>query len=277
VHLTQHERVANWVPLVTSDIAVLEPGDPGYPQRLTAAGIARRLYVRGALGDGPAIAIVGARAASARGMERASMLGRHFAERGVRVVSGGALGIDGAAHRGAGPGATTVVLGSGVDVPYPKRHAPMLDAIASSRGALVSMLPLGSEPRAHTFPQRNPIIAALADAVIVVEADVRSGSLSTARAGKELGRIVVAWPGSPGCDRLIASGAGVVESTADADAALAGYPRKPAPRVLSPDEALVAEAISRGARDVDAIVCHTGLSVRAVLRALPLFGNARMQ
>jgi DNA processing protein len=264
---------------VTSEIAVLEPGDPGYPERLIiasgATGIARRLYVRGSLGDGPAIAIVGARAASARGMERASMLARHFAERGVRVVSGGALGIDGAAHRGAGPGATTVVLGSGVDVAYPQRHASMFDAIAKSGGALVSVLPLGTEPRPHTFPQRNPIIAALADAVIVVEADVRSGSLSTAAAGKQLGRVIVAWPGSRGCDRLIASGAGVVESTDDAEAALAGCPRKPVPRALSPDEALVAEAIARGARDVEAIVCYTGLSVRAVLRALPLFENAR--
>ena len=194
-----------------------------------------------------------------------------------------AVGIDGAAHRGAlaASGITTVVLGSGVDVAYPQRHASMFDAIARRGGALVSVLPLGTQPRPHTFPQRNPIIAALADAVIIVEADVRSGSLSTAAAGKQLGRVVVAWPGSRGCDRLIADGAGIVESTADADAALAGCPRKPAPRVLSPDEALVAEAITRGARDVDAIVCYTGLSVRAVLRALPSIeapgSNARMQ
>jgi DNA processing protein len=233
-----------------------------------AAGIARRLYVRGTLSDGPAVAIVGARAATARGMERAYALARHFAARGVRVVSGGALGIDGAAHRGAGA-ATTVVLGSGVDVAYPQRHAQMFGAIALRGGALVSVLPLGTEPRRHTFLQRNPIIAALADAVIVVEADVRSGSLSTARAGRELARVVAAWPGSRGCDRLIANGAGVVESTADADAALAGCPRQREPRVLSPDAARVADAIARGARDVEAIVCHTGLSVRAVLRALP--------
>jgi DNA processing protein len=191
-------------------------------------------------------------------------------------VSGGALGIDGAAHRGAlaGGGATCVVLGSGIDVSYPRRHAPMFEQIVGGGGALVSLLPPGTAPRPHTFPQRNPLIAALADLVIVVEADVRSGSLSTAAAATALGRVVCAWPGSRGCMRLLASGAHVVESIADLDRALAGAPRMWETEPLDPEAARVREAIRGGAREIDAIVAETGLSVRAVLRALPLI-NAR--
>ncbi|MDQ3370837.1 MAG: DNA-protecting protein DprA, partial [Myxococcota bacterium] len=154
-----------------------------FPRRLAALGWTAPLHVRGAApGDGPAIAVVGSRAASGDGMERATQLAQHLAHRGVHVVSGGALGIDGAAHRGAlaGGGTTTVVLGTGVDVPYPRRHAPLFAQVVAHRGGLLSMLPDGTEPRPHTFPQRNGLIAALADAVVVVEADVRSGSLSTA-------------------------------------------------------------------------------------------------
>lgn len=270
--MTRLVRVANCIPLVTFVSAVLQPGQPGYPQRLAALGWPRQLHVRGTLHHGPAVAIVGARAASGVGMDRAHALGKHLAGRGVHVVSGGALGIDGAAHRGvlAGSGGTTtVVLGTGVDVAYPARHARLFDEIVARGGALVSVLPDGTEPRPHTFPQRNPLIAALADVVIVVEADVRSGSLSTARAGTELGRVVAAWPGSPGCDRLLASGSAIVESVDDALAALAGSPRRPAPRVLDPIAAQIRDAVVAGARGIDAIVRYTGLPVRAVLRALP--------
>jgi DNA processing protein len=204
-------------------------------------------------------------------MDRAHAMAKHLAACGVHVVSGGALGIDGAAHRGAlaGGGRTTVVLGSGVDVAYPRRHADLFDQIVTHGGALVSLLPLGTEPRPGTFPQRNPLIAALADVVVVVEADVRSGSLSTARAGRTLGRVVAAWPGSPGCARLLASGAAIVETVDDVLAALAGSPRRPAPAALDPIAARVHAALAAGVRGVDEIVRETGLSVRAVLRALP--------
>ncbi len=209
-------------------------------------------------------------------MERAHAIGKHLAERGVHVVSGGALGIDGAAHRGAlaGNGGTTVVLGSGVDVAYPERHARLFDEVLARGGALVSMLPLGTAPRAHTFLQRNPLIAALADAVIVVEATLGSGSLSTAHAARKLGRIVAAWPGSAGCERLLATGAAIVETTEDALQAVLGSPRSRPPIALDPIATRVAEAIGAGACGVDAIVEHTGLSVRAVLRALPLIQDS---
>ena len=261
--------MANSIPLVTTAIAQLQPGNPGYPRRLSALGWTDELRVRGSLSEAPAVAIVGARAASGAAMAQAHALARHLAGRGVHVVSGGALGIDGAAHRGAGPAATTVVLGSGVDVAYPRRHADLFDRIARGGGALVSMLPDGTEPRRHTFLRRNPLIAALSDVVVVVEADVRSGSLSTAHAGRDLGRIVCAYPGSRGCERLLATGAAIAERAEDIDAALDGRPRYRVAAPLDRDAAKIAEAIASGARDVDAIIAVTGLPVRTVLRALP--------
>jgi DNA processing protein len=252
---------------VTISSTELNPGAPGYPARLTGLGFAPTLYVRGALcAEAPAVAIVGARAASRIGMDRAHAAARHVADRGVRVVSGGALGIDGAAHRGAL--ASTVVLGSGTDVAYPARHAGLFDQILAAGGALASLLPDGSQPRRGTFPQRNPVIAALADIVVVVEADLHSGSLSTARAARELGRLVVAYPGTPGCDRLLATGAAMAEGPDDVLSALAGSPRMP--RALDPELARIRAAVASGTRGVDALVAATGLSVRAVLRALPL-------
>ncbi len=243
------------------------------PPRAVAAGWRHALHVRGALGTGPAVALVGARAATQPGMARAHHLAKHLAAQGVMIVSGGALGIDGAAHRGAlaGGGRTLVVLGSGLDVLYPRRHAPLFEEIVAAGGALVSMFPLGQGPRPGTFPARNPLIAALADAVVVVEADVRSGSLSTADAARKLGRPVAAWPGSRGCASLLATGAAIVESTADVDALLAGTPRfaVPAQLDLDPIAARVAAALRAGARGVDGVVVATGLSVREVLRALP--------
>lgn len=203
---------------------------------------------------------------------RAHAIGKHLAERGVHVVSGGALGVDGAAHRGAlaGGGTTTVVLGTGVDVLYPARHASLFRDVIANGGALVSMFPNGSGPRRHSFTKRNELIAALADVVIVVEADVRSGSLSTARAAIKHARIVAAWPGSPGCDRLLAYGAARIESAGDAMLAALGTPRVPAPVPLDPIAQQVRDAIEAGCVDLDDIIRTTHLSVRAVLRALPL-------
>lgn len=275
--------MANSIPPVSIEIAELVPGQAGFPERLAALSWKKNLHVRGELDEAPAVAIVGARAATAAGMARAELLAKHLAARGVRIVSGGALGIDGAAHRGAlaAGGATTVVLGTGVDVLYPQRHAEMFEQIVATGGALVSMLPNGTTPRPHTFPQRNPLIAALADVVIVVEADVRSGSLSTARAAADLGRIVCACPGSRGCERLLGHGAAIVETVGDADAALAGeprYPEPPPPVALDPMAARIAGAIASGARGVDALVRETGLPVHDVLRALSVLETtARLQ
>jgi len=265
--------VANCIPPVTT--RVLTSG--GFPRRLEALGWESDVRVRGALGgDEPTVAIVGARAATQIGMNRAHAIAKHLAARGVRIVSGGALGIDGAAHRGAlaGGGTTTVVLGSGVDVPYPLRHAPLFAQVLAQGGALVSLLPDGTQPRHWTFIQRNSLIAALVDAVLVIEADVHSGSLSTAHAGGKLGRVIAAWPGSRGCDRLLATGAGLLETELDAELAVQGQIRHRAAAPLDPIAAQVRDAIAAGVVGVDAIVRHTGLAVRAVLRALPLIESS---
>ncbi|HEY0192990.1 MAG TPA: DNA-processing protein DprA, partial [Kofleriaceae bacterium] len=250
------------------------------PSRLQALPWGRPVYRRGAsLEDSPAIAIVGARAASKIAMDRAHSWARHLAGRGVHVVSGGALGVDGAAHRGAlaGGGTTTVVLGSGCDVWYPVRHAPLFSEVLAQGGTLVSLCPDGTQPHRGTFPARNPLIAALADVVVVVEADVQSGSLTTATAARRFGRTVVACPGSRGCERLLAAGAAIIEQADDAERALAGAPRRrtietPAahgPDPHGPDARLIQAAIASGAEGIDEIVHRTGLTVRAVLRALP--------
>lgn len=248
------------------------------PKRLQALGWVRPVYLRGEpLRDGAAVAIVGARAASRAALDRAHALGRHLAGQSVQVVSGGALGVDGAAHRGAlaGRGGTTVVLGSGLDVLYPARHAPLFCEVLACGGTLAGMQPDGTQPLPGMFPQRNRLIAALADVVIVVEAELRSGSMSTVAAARALGRLVAAWPGSPGCERLLAAGAAIVEAGADVELALAGTPRHRAPRVIDPIARQVQDAIAHGAAGIDEIVRHTGLTVRAVVRALPLI--ERMQ
>jgi DNA processing protein len=266
--------VANCFPLVTT--VQLRPDQ--LPRRLQALGWARPVYVRGAaLGEGASVAIVGARAASQAAMERAHGLARHLAARGVHVVSGGALGVDGAAHRGAlaGGGTTTVVLGSGLDVLYPVRHAPLFGDVLARGGTLAGLLRDGTPPHPGQFPRRNQLIAALAEVVIVVEADVRSGSLSTAAAGTKLGKIVAAWPGSRGCDRLLAAGAAIIENESDAELALAGLPRHQAPGAIDPIAIQVRDAIANGAVGIDEIVRRTGLAVRVVLRALPMI--ERMQ
>ncbi len=246
---------------------VVHPGS--LPQRLEALAWSHPLHVRGTLSESPAVAIVGSRAASGLGMKRAHALARHLGERGVHVVSGGALGIDGAAHRGAlaASSTTTVVLANGCDIAYPERHAPLFAQVLAAGGALVSRHADGTEPRRGQFLSRNPLIAALADVVVVVEADARSGSLATARAARRYGRIVVAWPGSRGCELLLASGAAMVEHEGDVDAALAGEPRMRT-KVIEPEVAAVRAALDQGARSTEAIVTLTRLPVRVVLRAL---------
>ena len=129
------------------------------------------------------------------------------------MVSGGALGIDTAAHAGAldAGAATTVVLGSGVDVLYPDRNRALFAAVVDRGGALVSTFPMGAQPRPGQFVARNRIIAALADVVVVVSAGPASGSLHTARHAAALGRRLAAVPGSPGTQALLTAGAALVE------------------------------------------------------------------
>lgn len=197
--------------------------DAGYPAVLLDHPLPPPLlYVRGEIPEGPAAAIVGSRRMDRYGAEAAELFGGGLARAGVTVVSGFALGVDQTAHQAAvdAGGKTVAVLGCGIDVPYPRRSRGLADRIARS-GAVISEFPLGAEPRAWHFPVRNRVIAALAQGTVVVQAKLRSGSLSTAHQTLDLGREVWAVPGrvfdelSLGTNGLIADGAGLVTSPDD--------------------------------------------------------------
>jgi DNA processing protein len=183
------------------------------------------LFVRGpaSLTDSNSIAIVGARAASDIGRRMAQRLGLELAAKGFTVVSGLARGIDGEAHQGAldAHGKTLAVLGCGVDVIYPSEHRKLAEAIIAGGGALISELPIGTQPLAENFPTRNRILSGLCLGVVIVEAAEKSGSLITARMALEQDRQVFAVPGSPlsgktrGSNRLLKEGAKLVECVED--------------------------------------------------------------
>jgi DNA processing protein len=178
---------------------VVARGDPGWPERfLHLQRPPDSVWVRGGQEcRHPAVAVVGSRLATAAGLDIARCIGRDLAAVGVQVVSGMARGIDAAAHRGAleGGGSTVAVLGCGIDVCYPAEHAALRDAIEAA-GCTLTEEPPGTPPRRAQFPKRNRLIAALAVAVVVVEATPRSGALSSARWAVDLGREVLAVPGS---------------------------------------------------------------------------------
>ena len=183
------------------------------------------LFVRGPaqLTDSNCIAVVGARAASDIGRRMAQRLGLELAAKGFTVVSGLARGIDGEAHQGAldAHGKTLAVLGCGVDVIYPAEHRKLAEAIIAGGGALISELPIGTQPLAENFPTRNRILSGLCLGVVIVEAAEKSGSLITARMALEQDRQVFAVPGSPlsgktrGSNRLLKEGAKLVECVED--------------------------------------------------------------
>lgn len=256
----------------------IAPEDGAYPRRLRGAR-APVLRVIGALDDRPrAVAIVGSRAASRGVLARAFALGRDAAAAGVAVVSGGAIGVDAAAHAGAnaGGGGTVVVLGTGLDVLYPQRHRGLFAEVVARGGALVSSFPDDAPPRRAHFVQRNAVIAALADLVVVVGAEAASGSLHTARAAAGLGRRLAATPGTTGTDALLAAGAALVETGDDLLAALDGRTRAAARRALDPDEAAVVAALDpvrpRTAAHVAAAIGRGHLDTVALLGELELAG-----
>src|SRR5438067_13323113 len=173
--------------------------------------------------EGPRVAIVGSRRPSPYGEAVAEQLSLELARAGVIVVSGLALGVDAAAHRGAlnGGGVTVAVMGTGVDVVYPAAHALLAESILAAGGALVSQFPDGTAPRRHNFPARNYTMAALSDVVVVVEAGEGSGAPITAEAALDLHKEVMAVPGSVfsplsvGTHGLIRDGAGLVQNARD--------------------------------------------------------------
>lgn len=201
-------------------------GFPDYPQPLSRVSAPPPLlYFRGTWteGDASAVGIVGSRSCTSYGLRVAGQIARGLARAGFTVVSGLARGIDAAAHRGAleGGGRTVAVLAGGLSRIYPPEHAPLANEIATGRGCLITETPMPMEPQPGMFPARNRIISGLSRAVIVVEANFKSGALITATHAAEQGREVYAVPGpvdspaSAGCLELIRKGARLVRTADD--------------------------------------------------------------
>ena len=275
---------------------VLHLADPDYPPALLhTEDPPLMLYVLGRirLPWPGAVAVVGSRNPTPQGQANAQQFGRSLAQAGLTVVSGLALGIDGAAHEGALEGAapdqlaTIAVVGTGLDSVYPRQHEELAARIAR-RGLLVSEYPLGTAPLSANFPRRNRIIAGLSEGTLVVEAAVRSGSLITARMAVEQGKDVFAIPGSihspqsRGCHELLRQGAKLVESAQDVleelrpgiglTAGSAGAPRT----TVTGATGQLLEALGFDPVSLDALVARTGTStaeLQALLLELELSGH----
>jgi DNA processing protein len=224
----------------------------------------------------PALAVVGSRNATQQGVANAEAFAAALARAGLTIVSGLALGIDAAAHRGAldaeGDAATIAVVGTGVDAVYPASNRALTQRIRSE-GLVISEFPLRTPAIAHNFPRRNRIIAGLARGVLVVEAALRSGSLITARLAADAGRDVFAIPGSihsplaKGCHRLIREGAKLVETAQDIAEDLglerAAAPTLPAPAAAGPQAGLLA-LLGHDPVDLDTLAERTGRCAAAL-------------
>lgn len=274
-------------------------GEPDYPPLLKRMDYPPPLIaIKGnaAVFTLPPVAIVGARNASLAGIKMARMLAADLGREGYAVVSGLARGIDTAAHQGSLATGTIAVLAGGLDRPYPPDNVDLCNDIAE-RGAVVSEMPFGWEPRAQDFPRRNRIISGLSLGLVVVEAAKRSGSLISARLAGEMGRLVFAVPGSPldpraaGANGLLKDGATLVTEAADiisAIAPLAGKAIAPTPTFEEPpdfsavgpagdaDRLLVIEALGPTPVAIDDLIGHTGLhpaQIFMILLELDLAGR----
>lgn len=263
------------------------------------------IFLRGRLPDdsGKSVAMVGARLATTHGKIIASRTAEELAKKGVQIVSGLAEGIDGSSHSGAldGGGYTLAVLGSGINVCFPRTHEKLYRRIMET-GGIISEYGPGSPGLAYHFPARNRIISAMADILVLVEARERSGSLITVSCALEQGREVMAFPGRPddasseGCNRLIKEGAGICLTAQDIFEQLELLPpcekrvytphpkfkslpnRKPflsegkelAPSEvqLTVEEALVLQNLSLDPMHIDSIIASTGIGVQKIFALL---------
>ena len=255
--------------------AVVTLGDALYPASLLeTADPPVLLYLQGRpeLLAAASIAVVGSRNPTPQGVDNARAFGRHLSQAGLSVVSGLALGIDGAAHEGAldGQGSTIAVVGTGLDRVYPKRHLALAHRIAE-QGLVVSEYTLGTPPLPAHFPPRNRLIAGLSRGTLVVEAALQSGSLITARLAAECGREVFAIPGSihapqsRGCHLLIKQGAKLVDSARDILEELRlGAPVVAAPADKPQPADPLLHALGHDPVTLDALVERTGVAPAAL-------------
>ncbi len=274
-----------WAAQPGNDIVTL--ADPDYPQTLLdSADPPILLYLKGRreLLNRPLLAMVGSRNATAQGERDASAFARSLGEAGLTIVSGLALGIDAAAHRGAlaTTASTVAIIGTGADRLYPARNSDLAREIAE-RGAILSEFPLGTPAVAGNFPRRNRIIAGMSKGTLVVEAAPRSGSLITARLAAEAGREVFAIPGSihspqaRGCHQLIRQGAKLVETAQDVleelgwgahHAAIAKVGADDTAPALSGAEERVLTALGASPCDLDTLSQRSGLTAADLLAIL---------
>ncbi len=271
-------------------VTVMLHGSPAYPSVLAGDHQAAPVLFRSGSGPPPGVprvAIIGTRRATGYGRDVARQFGRELAEAGVSVVSGLAIGIDGAAHEGAlaalaaspGPGAAPVgVVGSGLDIVYPQRHARLWREVAEA-GVLLSEAPLGSRPEPWRFPARNRLLAALADVLVVVESHAGGGSMHTVRAAADRAVTVMAVPGpirsgaSAGTNRLLADGCPPACDVDDILVALsletAARPRRADPRPPpSGAEAAVLALLGWEAASLEQVLAVTDLAPSQVAVAL---------
>ena len=238
------------------------------------------LYVRGNPGllEKRGLAVVGSRNATPQGVQTAENFAKALAGKGLAIISGLALGIDAAAHRGAlaAGGETIAVIGTGADRLYPARNRELALAIAE-HGAIVSEFPLGTPAIAANFPRRNRIISGLSRGVLVVEAALESGSLITARLAAEQGREVFAIPGSihspvaRGCHKLIKQGAKLVETALDILEEFGNYPEAAdigPSSLLAGEENAVLGALGHDPCNLDDLAERTGLAADRLLTEL---------
>ncbi len=281
-----------WQTAAERGIAVVCVGDPRYPVALhSLEDPPPVLFALGSLAllDRPAAGVVGARGATAYGLRVTETLVPPIVRQGVVVVSGLALGIDAAAHRAAleAGGATIAVLGTGVDLPYPRANERLYRRIEASGLLLSEALP-GAPAHPGSFPTRNRIIAALSDVVVVVEAGAKSGALITAQAAASIGRLVGAVPGpvdvpsSQGTNSLLRDGAQVVSEAADmlgllgltvrgrglSRSALIASDGERLIEGLSESERQIVSILDHGPRLADELVGTSGLSARETATAL---------
>lgn len=288
-------------------VVILTPADAGYPKiLLKESSHPLALYVKGRVEalSKPALALVGTRRADDYGLVTAEELSHDLAAGGWMIVSGLALGIDAAAHRGAlaAGGVTVGVLGSALDRFYPQENRELAREIVAKGGAVVSEFPFGREPDTQTFPQRNRTVATLARGVIAVQAPVKSGTLITAALAVDLGRTVMAVPArirdrlGAGCLKLLRDGARLIRNAEDVfdemsellprsrmkPVAAEPDARREPPAIELPavtlEESLVLKAVDEDGVSVDRVVSVTGLppaKVSALCMALRLKGRLR--